>query len=217
MKPIDSRTRALSVSHVHWRTGTRVDLEVLASACRKHDCRLIVDGVQAVGAIPVDASEVDAYCASVFKWLLSGFGLALVVLSERMSSELTPVVRGYANPPPSRALRYGHLNYPGIYALHATLRYLDSMGWQSIHAHVSRLASRTLHALRNRGFDVVTPQDSHAGIVSIRHPDASALVETLTRSSILVENGSPYLRVSPHFYNTDADLDRFLETLVKSA
>jgi selenocysteine lyase/cysteine desulfurase len=214
---IDSQTRVLAVSHVHWRTGTRVDLRALSAACRRHECRLIVDGVQAVGAVPVSAGDVDAYCASVFKWLLSGFGLALIVLSERMSSQLTPVVRGYANPSPSRALRYGHINYPGIYALHATLQYFESVGWQNIFDHVSRLASRTLHALVERGFDVVTPVDSHAGIVSIRHPNAAALVDSLAQSSILVEDGSPYVRVSPHFYNTDGDLERFLDALATSA
>jgi selenocysteine lyase/cysteine desulfurase len=211
---IGPQTRALAVSHVHWRTGTRVDLDALAATCRKHDCRLIVDGVQAVGAVPVDAGVADAYCASVFKWLLSGFGLAVIVLSESFGNTLTPAVRGYSNPPPSRVLRYGHLNYPGIYALHATLKFLDSQGWKNIHERVAQLVVRAMRALRAAGFDVVTPEDSHAGIVSIRHPESTAVVDSLARASILVEDGFPYVRVSPHFYNTDEDIDRFLSTLV---
>lgn len=211
---IDARTRALAVSHVHWRTGTRVDLNALAATCRKHDCRLIVDGVQAVGAVPVDASMADAYCASVFKWLLSGFGLAVIVLSESFANTLTPAVRGYSNPPPSRGLRYGHLNYPGIYALHATLKFLDAQGWRSIHERVEQLVARAMRGLRAGGFDVVTPEGAHAGIVSIRHPQSTALVDSLARESILVEDGYPYVRVSPHFYNTNEDIDRFLSALV---
>jgi selenocysteine lyase/cysteine desulfurase len=211
---IDGRTRTLAVSHVHWRTGTRVDLDALAATCRKHDCRLIVDGVQAVGAVPVDASMADAYCASVFKWLLSGFGLSVIVLGEDFAGTLTPAVRGYSNTPPSRGLRYGHLNYPGIYALHATLKFLDSLGWKTVHERVAHLVVRSMRALRAAGFDVVTPESSHAGIVSIRHPRSGALVDSLARSSILVEDGSPYVRVSPHFYNTDEDIDRFLSALV---
>ncbi len=149
--------RALAVSHVHWRTGTQVDLVRIRACCSEYDCRLIVDGVQAVGAIPVQAGIADAYCASVFKWLLSGFGLGFVVLSERLAGELTPVLRGYNNEPPSRSLRYGHLNYPGIYALQASLEYLRSLGWDSIHAQVALLALRTIASLRSRGFEVLTP------------------------------------------------------------
>lgn len=214
---IDSRTRILAVSHVHWRTGTRVDLAALRATCDRFDCRLIVDGVQAAGAITVDAGISDAYCASVFKWLLSGFGLAFLVLSDRLSSELTPVVRGYSNPPPSRSLRYGHQNYPGIYALHATLRYLETVGWPSIFAQVDRLTSRLSRALRERGFELMTPDESRAGIVSIRHADVAGQVSSLAAQSIFVEDGSPYLRISPHFYNTDEDINRLMQALMRGA
>jgi len=212
---VDSHTRVLAVSHIHWRTGTRVDLSALVAVCRKHDCRLIVDGVQAAGAVPVDASEVDAYCASVFKWLLSGFGLAFMVLSERISNELTPALRGYSNPPPSRSLRYGHLNYPGIYALQGTLQYLESVGWQNIYEQVDRLALHAIAALRYRGFDVVTPEEGHGGIVSIRHCATADVVKSLAEQSIFVEDGTPFLRASPHFYNTEEEVDRFVNAMAK--
>ncbi len=123
-KAIDGSVRAIAVSHIHWRTGTRVDLNRLRECCRQSDCWMIVDGVQAVGAVETDASLADAYCASVFKWLLSGFGLGFVVLSEPLTAALQPAIRGYNNEPPSRRLGYGHVNYPGLYALDATLGYL---------------------------------------------------------------------------------------------
>jgi selenocysteine lyase/cysteine desulfurase len=207
------RTRVLAVSHVHWRTGTRVDLAQLTAACRAHDCRLIVDGVQAVGALHVEAAGVDAYCASVFKWLLSGFGLGFFALSERLAGELSPVVRGYSNEFPSRALRYGHLNYPGIFALNATLAYLKSVGWQRIHERVDLLASRAIMGLRNHGFEVLTPESAHGGIVSVRHAQAGAVVRALAGQAILVEDADPIVRASAHFYNTEDDIDRFVSAL----
>ena len=211
---ISVRTRVLAVSHVHWRTGTRVNLSQLIAACRARECRLIVDGVQAVGALPVDAAGVDAYCASVFKWLLSGFGLGFVALSERLAGELNPVVRGYANGLPSRALRYAHLNYPGIFALHATLGYLKSVGWQGIHQRVDALAARAISSLRNQGFEVLTPETAHGGIVSIRHPQAATAARLLAAKAIHVEDADPIVRASTHFYNTGDDIDRFLEGLM---
>jgi cysteine desulfurase/selenocysteine lyase len=211
---VGTRTRVLAVSHVLWRTGTRVDLQALARVCRAHDCRLIVDGVQAVGALPVEAGVADAYCASVFKWLLSGFGLGFVALSGRLAAELTPAVRGYSNEPPSRSLRYGHLNYPGIFALRATLGYLNSVGWPRIHQRVATLAQRAMSALRGEGFEVLTPDTAHGGIVSFRHPRATVLVRSLADHAILVEDAAPIVRASAHFYNTEEDIDRFITALV---
>jgi cysteine desulfurase / selenocysteine lyase len=209
--------RALAVSHVHWRTGTRVDLDQLSARCRDYDCRLIVDGVQAVGAVPVQAGIADAYCASVFKWLLSGFGLGFVTVSERLATELQPVLRGYNNEPPSRSVRYGHINYPGVYALQASLEFMRNIGWDAIHAQVDALAVRAIASLRSRGFEVITPYGAHAGIVSILHPAASALVSALADQSIFVEDRGPVVRASPHFYNTEEDIDRFVSALARSA
>ncbi|HVW70439.1 MAG TPA: aminotransferase class V-fold PLP-dependent enzyme [Steroidobacteraceae bacterium] len=214
---INNGVRALAVSHIHWRTGTRVDLEKLSARCREFDCRLIVDGVQAVGAVPVDASLADAYCASVFKWLLSGFGLGFVTLGERLAGELSPVLRGYNNEPPSRSLRYGHLNYPGIYALLASLEYLRSVGWDAIHRQVDDLALRAIASLRSRGFQVITPVRDRGGIISIQHPSASTLVQALAEQSIHVEDRGAVIRASPHFYNTEEDIDRFVSALARSA
>jgi selenocysteine lyase/cysteine desulfurase len=138
-----------------------------------------------------------------------------MVLSERLSAELKPTIRGYWNAPPSQSLRYGHLNYPGIYVLNASLSFMGSLGWDDVHARVMRLAAHTLSALKQRGFDVVTPDNAHAGIVSIRHASTSELVESLAASGVQVEDGAPYLRVSPHFYNNEEDIDRFLNALVQ--
>lgn len=117
MNALTPATRMLAASHVHWATGTRLDLAAVASACGVKGALLIVDGVQALGAVPPDLGDADVYCASVFKWLLSGFGLAILVVRDRARTELTPAVRGHNNPPPSTELQYSHINYPGLFAL----------------------------------------------------------------------------------------------------
>jgi selenocysteine lyase/cysteine desulfurase len=169
--------------------------------------------VQAVGAVPVQAGIADAYCASVFKWLLAGFGLGFVIVSEQLSARLQPEFRGYNNEPPSRSLRYGHINYPGVYALHASLQFMRSFGWEAIYQRVDTLALRAVNSLRERGFEVITPARAHGGIVSIQHPRASTLVRDLSEQSIFVEDRGPVVRASPHFYNTEEDIDRFVSAL----
>jgi cysteine desulfurase / selenocysteine lyase len=210
-----SGAQALAVSHVHWRTGTTVDLEQIAAACRASGAWLIVDGVQAVGAIPVRAGLADAYCGSSFKWLLGGFGLGFMTLSERLARQWTPPFRGYANEWPSRDPQYGHLDYPGIYALGASLAFLGALGWETIFEQVARLSRRLSQRLLEHGFEVLTPHAAAAGIVSVRRDDSRERVERLARESIYVEDRDAIVRASPHFYNTEVEVDRFVAALTK--
>lgn len=210
-----AHAQVLAVSHVHWRTGTCVDLEQLAAACARSGAWLIVDGVQAVGAIPVRAGLADAYCGSSFKWLLSGFGLGFMTLSARLARQWTPPFRGYANEWPSRDPQYGHLDYPGIYALGASLEFLGSIGWEAIFRRIGALASGLGTALRAHGFEVLTPPECAAGIVSVRHEDAADIVEQLAEQNVFVEDRDAIVRASPHFYNTEAELERFVRALAE--
>jgi selenocysteine lyase/cysteine desulfurase len=208
-----SGVQALAVSHVHWRTGTTLDLAPIAAACRSSGAWLIVDGVQAVGAIPVRVGLADAYCGSSFKWLLGGFGLGFMTLSARLAREWTPPFRGYANQWPSRDPQYGHLDYPGIYALDASLGFLGSLGWEAIFRQVAQLSSRLSERLLEQGFEVLTPRAAAAGIVSIRCQDSRERVDRLAEQSIFVEDRDSILRVSPHFYNTEAEVERLVAAL----
>jgi selenocysteine lyase/cysteine desulfurase len=210
---LHDKTRVLAVSHVHWSTGTKVDLQRLAQACRPRNIRLIVDGVQAVGAVDVDAGLADFYTASAFKWLLSGFGLALMVTRPELARTLRPGILGYNNEPPSTHLRYSHINYPGIYALAASLEYLASLGWPAVFARVEMLTKTLRDALDAEGMKTLTPANACAGIISIPHPNATSALAQLAQNNVRVEERFGMLRASPHFYNTEADILRFVRLL----
>jgi cysteine desulfurase / selenocysteine lyase len=203
----------VGVSHVHWCTGSRVDLQRLSERCREAGAWLVVDGIQALGATPVDARVCDVYAGSVFKWLLSGFGLGILVVRGGLREQLTPSFRGYFNPPPSTDLRYGHINYPGLCVLDATLAYLDELGWDDIFARTAHLRDRLLDGLAACGIEVVTPRGQAAAIVSLRVRDAEELVARLHAKNVRVEARDGLVRVSPFFYNTEAEIDRFCEIL----
>jgi cysteine desulfurase / selenocysteine lyase len=210
---ITERTRAICVSHVHWCTGTRVDLDRIVGAAQKVGARLLVDGAHAIGAIHVNASVADFYTGSVFKWLLSAFGIAYVVTKSNFAAELEPVFRGYANESPSPKLQYSHANYPAIYALSATLELLGKLGWQAIHNQVASLTASLHRELVKAGWDVVTPIEARSGIISARDRNAVQTVNLLAKHQVEIEERSGLLRASPHFYNTEADLCRYLEVL----
>jgi len=212
---IGPRTRAVCVSHVHWCTGTRVDLRVLREACRKHGAWLIVDGAQAAGAIDVDASFADVYAASVFKWLLSVFGVAFLAVGASFQQQLEPAFRGYANEPPSHSLRYAHVNYPGLEVLRASLNYMEQIGWSSIYERVDSLTRMLSEELQRAGFSVVTPAACRAGIVSISHSEADTVVDRLSALGCRTELRDGLIRLSPHFYNTEDEIHSFVSALSK--
>jgi cysteine desulfurase / selenocysteine lyase len=203
----------VGVSHVHWCTGSRVDLKRLAERCHEAGAWLIVDGIQALGAMPVDARRSDVYAGSVFKWLLSGFGLGILVVGGSLRASLNPAFRGYFNLPPSADLRYGHINYPGLCALDATLAYLDGLGWDNIFVRTAHLSERLIARLAACGIEVVTPRDQMAAIVSFRARDAEALVARLHEKNVRVEAREGLVRVSPFFYNTEGEIYHFCELL----
>jgi selenocysteine lyase/cysteine desulfurase len=207
--------RFVGTSHVQWHTGTKVDIQKLGEVCRKEGATLLVDGVQALGATPVNASGCDIYAASVFKWLLSGFGLGILVVRDTVRDELTPCMRGYFNHPPSKELRYGHLNYPGLCALKATLAFLENIGWRAIFERTAMLRQRLVSPLADAEVEIVTPPDAAAGILAVRALDPSKLVNVLNQQGVRVEAREGFVRVSPHFYNTEDEIDRFCDLFLQ--
>lgn len=213
LEALNPRTRVLAVSPVHTVTGTRVDLTRLGRACREVDCLLVVDGIQALGSIPVDLSYVDVYASAVFKWLLSGFGVGIGVFRDRARSMLSPAYRGYRNPPPESGFEYADPNYPGLYVLDSTVEYLEGLGWSWIFGRVALLSQHLVDALNGLGVSVTTPSNARGGVVSFYPDEAGAVAEELSRRQVCVVAKKGLVRVSPHFYNTRGDLDCFAEAL----
>lgn len=207
------RTRALAVTHVNAVTGTRVDLERLGRACREVGAVLVVDGIEALGAVDVDLSYVDVYGAAVFKWLLSGFGTSIAYFGQRARDLLEPAFRGYRNVPPSTSFEYSDPNYPGIYVLGPTLEYLENLGWSAIYDRVSALTARVADVVAEAGLQAETPRDARAGIVSVRMSDPDAIVAQLQQRGVDLVQRVGRLRISPHFYNTAAEIDEFAQAL----
>jgi selenocysteine lyase/cysteine desulfurase len=213
-------TRLVAVSHVHWTTGTRLDLQRLGSACRERGALLLVDGIQALGAVPVDLADVDIYCSAVFKYLLSGFGLAICALSERARGLMRPAFRGYANEPPSPSLQYAHVNYPGLYALDAALTLLgETIGWDIVHGRTRALMARLASGLGTHGLALAAPEGAGAAIASFEVPraDTEALCRELAAERIFVAARGGLIRASPFFYNTEDEIDRFVERIAAVA
>jgi selenocysteine lyase/cysteine desulfurase len=161
------------------------------------------------------------------KWLLGPPGIGFLHLSPRLLADAPLLDIGYlgldaplgewppdAMPPSvpdARRYELGLPSLPGVFAARAGIELLLAVGIDRIHAHVERLASRCIDGLEERGGDVITPREpvARAGVIAARHPDIQR-VFAVCRARRVDIGAIGSLRIDPHGFNTDDDVDRFL-------
>ncbi|HEY8022133.1 MAG TPA: aminotransferase class V-fold PLP-dependent enzyme [Thermoanaerobaculia bacterium] len=230
---IDGRTRAVALSWVEYANGFRFDLGRVGAACRERGVLFVVDVIQGLGALALDVERdgVDVACGAAHKWLLGPEGIALLYVSDRVVERLPPVRSGWRSMRDMEAWtepaidwaegakRYesGTLNGFGIYALGASLEILLAAGPAAIEDRVLALAERAARGLAALGFELVSSRrpGETSGIVCATHPrlPAPRLVERLAARGVITAARAGRLRVSPHAYNTEGEIDRFLNEL----
>lgn len=232
---MDDRTRVLAVSYVGFSTGYRHDLAALADLAHARGAYLVVDGVQGLGAMPLDvaATGVDFLSAAGHKWLMASYGAGvfyvkpglLDVLSTQWTSWLshdgaeTDMDR-YDQPLWNDARRFeeGVFNLVGILGLGASIATLLEYGVPNIQRHVFALNDALMEELQTCGYQVVSPHASEAersGIVIFRHPTIAPVdIEArLKAANVIVSVRGGGLRVAPHFYSSWDDMQRLLDAL----
>jgi cysteine desulfurase/selenocysteine lyase len=230
----DQRTRVLAISAVQFWSGFRTDLGALGAALKGRDVLLVVDAIQAVGAMRLDlaATPVDFLCAGAQKWLLGPIGVGFAYVGPRMLERLNPVTIGTDSvvrdeeyfdyditlKPDARRFEEAAPNYPGILGMGAAVNLLLRAGPPAVEDGVLRLADRLRDELPRRGYELVlksTLPSERSGIVSFRHPRMvpAELHTRLREAGVILSLRSDFLRASPHYYNSDEDLNRLLEAL----
>jgi selenocysteine lyase/cysteine desulfurase len=230
---MDERTRVLAVSWVQYASGHRVDLRALESACRERGALLVADAIQGVGALALDAerSGLDVCALASHKWLLGPEGVGLLYVSDRVVESLRSTRRGWRSvagryewgaidpAPAPGALRFeaGTLNVYGIHALGGSLDLLLGLDAEAVERRVLALAERAARGLTQRGFTLAAPRTPAevSGIVAGAPPKRSAeeLAQALAERGVIVSARAGRLRVSPHVYNTEEEVDRLFAEL----
>lgn len=227
---IDHRTRAVAVSHVHWHTGHRIDLSILASACQDRGVLSIVDAIQSVGAVPVDlgATPIDVLLAGTYKWLLGTQGLAVIAVSERALAEVVPDRAGWSSmatsvhakpelvwAPDARRFSVGGAADPALMVLEASVDLLLEVGVAAIQAHVGMLLRSLASELVVAGLRLNTLIDAplSPAFVNLTTGDSDLdrrLVQRLAADRIIVACRGPGIRISPHLHNSSDDVARLV-------
>ncbi len=236
---ITDRTRVVSISHVQYASGHRIDLKPISDMVHQAGGHLCVDGIQSTGLLPVDveAMGIDFLSADGHKWLLSPEGCGIFYCREELCAMLHPAVVGWMNmvdsenygdyrfefQPDARRFEPGTWNIPGILGLGASIDLLMDIGIDHVWSRVDSLTNRLCEGLANKGYDIFTPRDDpdeRSGIVIFNAPDHLGgtdshrkIVHELGQNKIVIALREGRLRASPHFYNTDEQIDQLIEAL----
>jgi len=230
---VDDSTRLVALSSVHFATGARMDIDAIGRYLGSRGVLFCVDAIQSLGATPLSSRYVDFLVADGHKWLLGPQGIGILFVRKSRFASLEPALLGWKSVLSEKdfvrqklewattARRYepGSLNALGLIGLHATLSMLQQIGVPAIAERLKSLRGYLVPALQSKGYEVVEPTSNGptSGIVSVRHgsKDLQQLYRALDARKIIVSLredplGRPCLRVAPHFYNTQHELEQLV-------
>ena len=230
---IDERTRLVSLSHVTFASGYRQDVARVAPACRSAGARLLVDATQSAGWLPLDVCALGAdfvVCAG-FKWLLSPHGTGALYCRRELLAETTPRYASWLSvrepfdfrrpraaelaADARRFMLTPNLAISAFIGMLTSLRLLLEVGVERVHDHVMELGGLLRASARDLGLTTWAdgPPETQSPIVNVRVPDARAMVEALRAQDVIAVERLGGVRLSPHLYNTAAEIRRAMEAL----
>jgi selenocysteine lyase/cysteine desulfurase len=232
---MDGRTRLVSLSSVEFSSGFRNDLDTIGAICRERGAHFFVDAIQGLGVLPLDVGRtpIDFLAAQGHKWLLGPEGVGIFFIRRELVDMLHPVGVGWKSvvgaldfshidfrlKPHAGRWEGGGLNVTGITGLGASLQLLLEIGIPEVAARVLDLTDYLCEQASKTGTEVYSNRraEDRSGIVSliVPHADPKELVRRCRDAGVVVNQRAGRIRVSPHCYNTRAEIDRLVELLCR--
>jgi cysteine desulfurase/selenocysteine lyase len=234
---VDENTRLVALASNHFISGYRLEHAAIGKYLRERGILFCLDAIQTLGAFPTTVEHVDFLAADAHKWLLGPCGAGIFYVRRELQEKLNPPIYGWHNVRSpnfvaqekiefrSGAMKYeaGTQNLVGLVGLIATMELALEIGIENIATELLRKRALLMPALQAKGFTVLNADaksENASGIISFYQPgkDLAALNQKLSDAGIVTSlrtdrKGQNYLRLSPHFYNTDEELQRVLELL----
>jgi selenocysteine lyase/cysteine desulfurase len=234
---VDENTRLVALASCHFISGFRIEIDAIGKFLRERGILFCIDAIQTLGAFPTTVEHVDFLAADAHKWLLGPCGAGIFYVRRDLQEKLNPPIYGWHNVRNpnfvaqdqivfrSGAVKYeaGTQNLVGLVGLIASMELALEIGVKNIAAELLRKRALLVPALQAKGFTVLNAdakRENASGIVSFFQPgkDLAALNQKLSEAGIIASlrinrKGQNFIRLSPHFYNTDAELRRVLELL----
>jgi kynureninase len=233
---IDERTRLVPISHTLFRSAFVQDAEAIARRCREVGALLLLDVYQSTGAVPLELEKwgVHAATGGSVKWLCGGPGAGYLWVNPEIADTLEPSLTGWQADEEPFAFRPGEIRYtkgawrfltgtpnvPAMFSCRAGYRIVAGVGARKIRERSLALTEHLMNLAAEAGFEVRTPRDPkhRGGTVSVWHPDAERLCKELIAREILCDyRPRAGIRLSPHFYNTEAECEHAIAVLKELA
>jgi kynureninase len=234
IEAIDERTALVNLSHVLFKSAYIHDIAAIAARARRVGALTVIDGYQSVGTIPVDVNRLrlDVYIGGCLKWLCGGPGAAFLWVRPEMQPNLTPRLTGWMSheqpfdftPALQRKgdmwrFLHGTPNIPAFYAARPGLAIINEVGIPAIRAKSLRQTTRLLALADAHGLRCTTPRNSErrGGTVAIDVDHGYEVSRALKARDIICDyRPEAGIRLSPHFYTLDEELDTVIEAIVES-
>lgn len=232
---LDARTRVVALSHVEFWNGFRLDIDAIGAECRRRGIVFAVDVMQSVGALRVDVMQmpIDFCAAGAGKWLMGPPGIGFCFCAPPLLEHIRPVIVGVGSVagydryfeydlafrPSARRFEESVVSLLDTAAFGAALDLLLEVGPEVIERRVLGLSARLAEGLVRNGCEILEPWPrtvaESSGIVSFRKPgmSAAAVLRDLTAARVIARTHKDFVRLSPHFYNTDEEVDRVIELM----
>ena len=212
-------------SHVQYATGYKADIYELAAFCRLNSILFIVDVTQSLGGVELSVSKLDAdaVIGSNYKWMNAGFGTGVMYVSDNFLNKYTPKVAGFGSytikpdkmfyEPSARSFEPGHLNIPVLFILEAAMKEKMQKRMDSIEQHNRKLTKTLLDGIAKYPVKLIgdAGMENRSSIVIIK--DENGLGAHMQKNNVVVTHRGGNLRMSMHFYNTEADIESFIACL----
>lgn len=234
---ITERTKVVSLSSVQYGTGYRLPVKQVGQLCRERGVYFFLDAIQSLGAFPLNAVEeyVDFLAADAHKWLLGHEGIGFLYVREELLEKIEPVLIGWNSV--EGALNFDQINYQlrktaarfeegshnglSLYGLGAAVELALEVGIERIAERILKLTDQLITGLQELGLSIANPLETEqrSGIVLFALPDdpsAAALGELekyLFSKKIYASIRKGRLRLSPHYYNTEEEIDKIIKEI----
>ena len=228
---IDESTLIVAVTQVCFRNGARLDIPAIVDIARSKGALVLVDGYQGLGTFDFDVRTVapDFVVGGMVKYLLGTAGIGLLYVRRALIESLVPTVTGwfaqsdifamdttrYDPSPTARRFEMGTPPVPNCYAAEAGLQILAEIGLPAIENRIVELTAAIISEAGSAGYTLAMPDDPerHGAMVSLRTHDEQALVASLEDQGIVTSCRFDNLRIAPHFYNNQHDIDTLFRAL----
>lgn len=230
---IDDETLLVSITHVCYRNGVMLDVPAIVELAHRKGALVLLDAYQTLGTMPIDvkALQVDFLAGGTLKYLLASSGQAYLYVRKELLPTLQPTAIGWfaqANifamdhtahtpSPTARKFEAGSPPAPNLYATLAGMKLVQAIGLARIQREVREITSAIKEGAMRRGWNLVSPVDpnKHGALITLRSHKVDLLVKWLAADGIIVSSRDNNLRISPHFYNNQADVNHLIDCLTK--